>query len=71
MASSESATRTVLRVRCEDPECSEISETTQAEHPPESPQVSVIESALRDLADDHAEATGHETTVEVEGVDAN
>jgi len=71
MATSDSPTRTVLRLRCEREDCEEVGETTQAEHPPDAPQTTAVENALGQIADGHAAETGHETTVETEGVDAN
>jgi hypothetical protein len=71
MATSNSANRTVLRLRCEADDCEEIGETARAEHPPDAPQINAVENALRQIADEHAAETGHETTVETEGVDAN
>lgn len=71
MASNQTAERTIIHLRCENPECEAIGDTAQAEHAPESPQVQALEGAFETIADEHTEETGHETTVEVEGKNAN
>lgn len=71
MTGQTTAQRTIIRLRCENSDCEAIGDTAQCEHPPESPQVQALEGAYETIADEHAEETGHETTVETEGKDAN
>jgi hypothetical protein len=71
MSQTSEQSRTIIRLRCENPDCEEIGDTAQAEHSRESPQVQALANAFETIADEHTAETGHETTVELGGVDAN